>query len=322
LDVVRKLSPNFRTLAAEHGCAYSANLTTNGYTLSNDVAEELINQHGIDEIQITFDGDRPFHDRTRIRHGGGPTFDVVFQNLVQVAHRYGLAAGLVVRCNVTKDNNSSVPDLISRLAGAGLQKVLKTVYFAPIHDWGNDAGCTALPPEVFAKYEIEWFVALVEAGFHPVLLPKRVEVNCLAVKRDGFVVDPFGNLYNCPEPPLVTSPPRVSKDELAGLPVIDVQTEAAYYRIGSVDGDYAPDRRLILGRFNDLVGAGERPCATCPVLPVCGGACPKHWLQGHPPCPSFKLNLSDRLLVDLGQARYNSVADTREFPPTLDMCNA
>jgi uncharacterized protein len=35
------------------------------------------------------------------------------------------------------------------------------------------------------------------------------------------------------------------------------------------------------------------------MLPVCGGSCPKQWLEELNPCPPTKLNIEDRLLLAL-----------------------
>lgn len=37
-------------------------------------------------------------------------------------------------------------------------------------------------------------------------------------------------------------------------------------------------------------------CSNCALLPVCGGYCPKHWIDGNKDvCPSIKHNIKDLL---------------------------
>ena len=38
-------------------------------------------------------------------------------------------------------------------------------------------------------------------------------------------------------------------------------------------------------------------CWTCPMLPTCGGACPKEWSEGRIPCPPTKFNIKERMLL-------------------------
>jgi uncharacterized protein len=53
-----------------------------------------------------------------------------------------------------------------------------------------------------------------------------------------------------------------------------------------------------MATFNDRIASGaQAPCRACAMLPVCGGQCPKSWLEGHEPCPSAKLNIARRLVL-------------------------
>jgi uncharacterized protein len=324
LNGLRRLSVDFQAAAASHGCTYTSNITTNGYTLTPDLAEELVSQHKVNEIQITLDGDAASHDQTRVRHGGGGTFDTVFANVVAVAERMGLRAGLAIRCNVHKQNRDSVVTLIDTLAAAGLHDKLKNVYFVSLHDWGNRAGDEAMTKEQFAEMEIGWMARLLSHGFRVSLVPSRVSVTCLAVKNDGFVVDPRGRLYNCPEPPLIQTPTRLAASDTAAtatLPVDALPAEADYFAIGSLEHGVDDTRRSIIGQFFDIVERHETPCATCPVLGVCGGACPKHWLQGNPPCPSFKWNLSEKLRLQMALDRRSRALNCDASTPLVDLCS-
>jgi radical SAM protein with 4Fe4S-binding SPASM domain len=69
------------------------------------------------------------------------------------------------------------------------------------------------------------------------------------------------------------------------------------YQIGDLNGAVHPEGRRKLGGFLDDVHSGKYPCHTCPMLPVCGGSCPKLWLEGQVPCPSAKLNIEQRMLL-------------------------
>jgi uncharacterized protein len=39
------------------------------------------------------------------------------------------------------------------------------------------------------------------------------------------------------------------------------------------------------------------------MLPVCGGLCPKSWLEGTPACPSAKFNITERLMLQYALER-------------------
>ena len=168
---------------------------------------------------------------------------------------------------------------------AGIQERI-TYYVAPVHAWGNDADAAALSPEDFAALEIQWFCDMIRLGFRPGLLPGRKHIVCMAVQPDSILVDATGTLFNCTEVPYV--PAYGSPNQFA---------------IGDVTTGEHLERRNLLGDFNTRVQNAEYSCSRCPMLPVCGGACPKAWLEGDKPCPSTLHNIGSRLLLAAAASR-------------------
>jgi len=248
------------------------------------VARELVLEHGVVAIDITLDGPPEYHDARRGTKTGSPTFRRIFANLVALADS-DLTVTVKLRMNVDASNWRGVPELIRMLAAARLQKKIR-VYFAPIHSWGNNAHRTALPAEDYAELEVQWYAQLLLAGFDVGVVPDRKRVVCLAVQREGVLLDAAGTLFHCTEAPYV---PGYGEPNLMS--------------IGTVASGESPERRRDLGGFNDDVLAGKYDCATCAMLPVCGGACPKLWREGITPCPSTLHNMPRRLLLTLAADR-------------------
>jgi uncharacterized protein len=277
---IRSLTPQLRRIADERNVEYRASMITNGLAMSKKVGAELVKQLGIISITVSLDGTAVFHDQRRHTKSGKPTFDRIFANLAALAET---AADdpieIKVRCNVDRQNASDVIPLMKRLHSEGLHRSVQ-FYTAPIHAWGNDAHLRSLDPGDYAKLELSWFVELRRLGFSVPLVPKVQRVVCLAVQPQAALVDAHGTLFNCTEVSYV--PTYGSPNRLA---------------LGSVlDGEHG-NARDILGSFNDEVAAGKFGCSRCPLLPVCGGACPKEWVEGRAPCPSSKQNMADRLLL-------------------------
>ncbi|WP_406698941.1 radical SAM protein [Singulisphaera sp. Ch08] len=288
LSVIRSLTPRFRALARDSGISYGAKMVTNGLALSHDVASEVVAEHAVEHIEITLDGTSEFHDRRRHRKNGTPTFDKIFTNLLDLARRDDLELHVSVRCNVDRRNAEGVSPLIRTLAEAGLQDRI-SFYVASVYSWGNDAHRLAIPPEEFASLEVGWLAEMITLGFRPGLIPSRKSVLCLATMPEADLVDAYGSLFNCTE---------VSYVPTYGTPNV--------YSIGTVAGGEVPGKRSLLGDFNEQIGRGEYPCASCRMLPVCGGSCPKKWQEGLDPCPSTKRNIQDRLLLHYAVHRLNS----------------
>jgi uncharacterized protein len=186
---------------------------------------------------------------------------------------------LVVRCNVDRQNFRHVSELIDLLAEADLHKRI-SFYVSPVYSWGNDADTVALPPDEFGQWEIEWLARLHNLGFQIGLLPPRREIVCLAVHEDGELTDAFGNVFNCTE---------VSYVPTYGVP----------NRYVLIDGlRNGTQHQVPFRQFNQEVLEGTHSmCQRCPMLPVCGGSCPKLWGEGKVPCPSVKSNIRERLAL-------------------------
>lgn len=276
--VMRRFSPRLKQLASDQGCSYGARIVTNGLALTESVATELVNEHNVTMIDITLDGPAIYHDARRMQKNGRPTFARIFANVVSLA-KSGLDVQIKLRMNVDGTNSDGVVPLLRSLAAEGIQDRIQ-FYLAPIHAWGNDANAASHAPEEFARREIEWFCEMLSLGFTPGVIPKLKRVVCMAVEPDSTLVDATGTLFSCTEVPYVPAYGQPNK-----------------YAIGDLAGGEVEGRRNLLASFDDRVQNGEYPCSTCRMLPVCGGACPKAWLEGHPPCPSTLHNIEARLLL-------------------------
>lgn len=284
MPAIRALSPTLQALATEYGCSYSSRVVTNGLRLSPEIALELQESHHVQHIEVTLDGPPSQHDKRRPTKAGKPTFEAIANNLVALARESRIRFQLAIRCNVDQSNAADVPALIDLLADRGLHERF-ALYFSPVYAWGNDAGARALDAAEYAEREIEWFALMMRRGFSVGLLPSRRPITCLAVRRDGRVTDAYGGEFNCTE---------VSYVPAYGQPNV--------YQIGHVRDD--AEGKPLFNDWNERIGHDTTlPCHSCRMLPVCGGACPKAWAEGARPCPSSRLNISDRLLLSLAQSR-------------------
>ncbi len=281
LSVIRTLSPQLQALATEFGSTYHASVVTNGLLLTEEVARELEQRHGVVQVEVTLDGTEVDHDLRRAWKSGAASFRRIFTNLMAVARAADLRMAIVVRCNVDRTNADHVDGLIDLLAAEGLARRV-SFYTAAVHDWGNDAHLAAFTPEEFARREGDWLEHQIRAGFQPRLIPGRKPITCLALERDGELVDAYGNLFSC--------------TEVSYVPAYGVPNR---YALGRLESGTLPGRRNLLADFNRRVSQRAVPCSDCRMLPVCGGACPKAWLEGQVPCPSAKHNITQRLLLDV-----------------------
>jgi len=96
LSVIRLMTPNLRAVAREADCAYQSHIVTNGLALTDKVATELVNEHGIIKIEVTLDGIGGFHDGRRHQKNGAPTFARIYRNVLGLAQRPDLDVRLTL----------------------------------------------------------------------------------------------------------------------------------------------------------------------------------------------------------------------------------
>jgi uncharacterized protein len=112
-SAMEDLGPFFRDVATENSLPFYSNITTNGYLLTPDRAEKLISW-GVQRYQITLDGTPEDHDRNRPGRNGEPTFDVIFQNLLEMK-KLSAAYRVDLRINFDRQNKARLNGFIELL---------------------------------------------------------------------------------------------------------------------------------------------------------------------------------------------------------------
>lgn len=285
LPVIRKVSLLLRAAAEQSNVTYSAKIITNGLLLSEKTIECLIEECSVHYVEITLDGTEKVHDRSRFFKTGKPSFNIIFKNIVRAVDLYSKKVRFVVRCNVTRENGEDVFELIDKLHENDLTKKI-SFYPAPVHDWGNDADKMGISPHEYAELDTAVYAYLMELGFEVSLLPPRRRTVCLAVRGDSFVFDAYGKIHKCTETPYV---PRYDGEN--------------GYSVGEHRSPHSMmDLVKLRTKLSDALEHPElisKSCQRCAIFPICGGACPKQWLDGKVPCPPLKRNIQDKMALSL-----------------------
>jgi Arylsulfatase regulator (Fe-S oxidoreductase) len=294
LAAIRRLTPLLHDVADANGASITSHVVTNGLALTPSIARELVLDHHVTRVEVTLDGPPSIHDARRSTKSGHATFEQIWANLLAVADDGAINFELTLRCNVDATNADAVPDLIDLIAGSQLAQRSR-LYFSPVYAWGNDADQVALDPVDYGEREVAWMSRQLAAGLPVQLVPGRREIVCVAVQPDARVIDAFGSEFTCTEVPYVPAYGTPNRYETGNVHFIEREPASAAVN-------------LPFQAFNDEIAAGVVGCARCPLLPVCGGACPKTWHDGKVPCPSHKTNLPERLLLEVAQGRLIGAA--------------
>jgi uncharacterized protein len=252
--VILNLNHRFHKMCQNNQVQYIAAMITNGYLFTAEMAHHLVSS-GLRWIQVTLDGPPSIHDRRRILANGKGTFNTIIQNVKTISD---IVPDIIVRINVDKENIDSTHELIDLLDREGIKTKLKTIYVKPTGP--SSHSCIACDDnclhsaEDLAKYEsLEQSIRRRLPSLSDYLRPR--EVNCLATRRNGFVVDPNGNLYKC----------------LNSITNRNEQVGTIFKGGLKLEGEFL--KWLSWDPFEDL------QCRECKALPLCLGGCPLIYLR-------------------------------------------
>lgn len=264
---VAQFMQSCKELAA--GCgkdsATTGEIVTSGYLLSEHVHKRL-RESGIREFEITLDGRGPIHDARRPLKNGSPTFARIVDNLLLAKDSMDHGT-FKIRVNVDERNYDHIEALVEYLHEVGVIPWAQ-LYIASVRNWGSQrAGEFYSDARRFAQLEIRVYSQLFSFGMCPELLPLPKKRTCVALADRPAVIAPNGERYLCTEVPLS------ERGSGSGSEWTDIDIEEW-------------KRGIVAGRY---------PCASCALLPICGGSCPKAWLKAEVPCPPFKWNIGQRI---------------------------
>lgn len=239
---IERVAAALKPVCDEHGARFGFQIITNGTLLTPELVERLV-PLGLDQIQVTLDGDEDSHGRTRIDKKGRNTFMASWQNLLAVAP----LVPVCIQGNYTEENLHGFVPLLERARRDGLDpRRVPRIKFKPAlaalgtpEDAGIDS-CTwsASRPEVAVAlgdavrafgYRTHDQLGLGPCGIH---------------QLHHYSIGPDGLIYKCPG--------FVGKPEWA---------------TGNVETGLTPRHR----QLNTL--ANTRECGSCSFRPTCAGGC-------------------------------------------------
>lgn len=191
LATIEELTKGIKAALPEN-CSYHADMVTNGYNLTPDVAEKLV-QLGVEYVQITLDGSKEAHDRRRILHNHKPTFEHILGNIKNCAD----ILHITIRVNVDKTNINEATEIFDWLEKYELKRKIG-YYLAPVDDINgvcNSTICMERPQ--YAEEEINFYREGIRRGFfYQGVKPSNYGI-CGAISLNSFVIGPDGQVYKC-----------------------------------------------------------------------------------------------------------------------------
>jgi len=222
---------------------YNSSITTNGYLLTPQNVEMLIN-NGVNSAYITIDGDEMTHNKTRILPDGSGSYKQIIKNIQEILENTNM--NISIRCNLSKSNEDSVKDFLDHLNKHNILGSRDQIVFNELIDHhGNDNLNTFDTRKEYAQSLLKSYKLLMDAGYN-INRCGHLTMSCALDRQSAYVFTPNLEIESC------------TSDEKA-IGRLDDEGNLIYH-----NNYYLKMLRRSL----------DKPkCKHCKVMPMCMGGC-------------------------------------------------
>lgn len=265
IETIKSMSQRLITMCAENDVEYEADIVTNGYLLTDDIAKLLI-ENKVTQIQITLDGDEDTHNQRRPLKDGTNTYQRIWNNLMSL-RQFSKDITIALRVNIDKNNEGALDEIRRKIQE---QKLDDFIFVYPgkvisVESCHNREECHS--NREFAilkqKYLCDNKKMLLA------MFPKPHKICCSADNERSVIFDSEGNMYKC---------------------FMDIGNSEMC--IGNVKKDELYHEN-ILHQYLLYDVTKDNICMSCHLLPICLGGCPSERLQGKKECIDLKYTLTE-----------------------------
>lgn len=275
----------------------SYSIVTNGYLLTKSMFEDYI-KRGMEHIQVTLDGTRESHDKTRFHASGSGTFDTIWNNLLSLRSVDG-NFNFAIRANFLKSNQDSMKALASDFQREFGHDLRFTLYFKPVYDFSSDRNeIDSIQNDIFTLDEgqdVQMSLNLYSAGISGKLrseflysnpLPYPIPGWCDTVLQNFFVIGADGLIFKCDS---------AIGDEL--------------YSIGqlSTNGEITLSENSLPWTESIYDSSDTDKCRSCKLLPICQGGCQRRRVEGQKDCHQTE-DLVKKAMINIHRFHQNNKA--------------
>jgi uncharacterized protein len=280
LSAIEDLAPFFSETARENSLKYSSSMTTNGYLLTPDVAEKLLDW-GIRAFQITLDGPAEDHDRSRPTRDGGGSFATIFENL-KALRSLPQEFRVALRVNFDRRNYPHLGSLLDVVQTELEGDSRFQLHFRAVGKWGgpNDAKLDVCGTDEASGIQLDMKAEARKRGLKLSDDIRQVQglgaQVCYAARPYNFIIGATGKVMKC----------TIDLDKL-DRNVVGQLTEA-----GELNLD---EDKFAL--WTEPAFERDTKCQKCVVLPACQGVyCPQIRMDYHQsPCTPLRMQVKKEL---------------------------
>ncbi len=174
-----------------------SSMVSNGYLLNEEICL-FLSEKNLNYLQITIDGNKETHDKTRVLKNGQSSFEKILEN-VDMATKLMPNCKIGIRTNIGKSNQEDYIELYRALSNRWRGKNC-IIYHTYVLD--NSTNTTkerreSLELTTEEKNNFELLLARKKVTSKKNLYPRMDRGICTCMDNNAFVIDPQGFLYKC-----------------------------------------------------------------------------------------------------------------------------
>ncbi len=277
-EKIKLLTPKIINICEENNCEYEFKIITNGYLLNKKIIKEF-KKLNICYVQITLDGPKKIHNKTRKLKNGKGSFNKIVSNLNYIKEQEIKSPKINIRINLHKDNIKFLDELLEQIEFISESKNIYASFAKVSPNSKEDLG-KFFTDEEFAGKQIELYEKLEKKRFiklkRPFYLPNPTyTASCTAIKKNTMIIGPKGYLYKC------------YKNILKNNKEIGRLGKEGYEEYNFHN----------YGKWINYEPFKDKLCKECKFLPLCYGNCVynRKITDNEVGCKEIKYNLEEKL---------------------------
>ncbi len=279
-------------------CVVRSDMVTNGYYLTYELFQELLDLD-VRQIQVTFDGAKEDHNRTRCLQNGQGTYDVIIKNLKEIVAKVPKTEkfSFAIRINFMKDTYKKIYGLIDELSDIFNGDKRFYIYCRPIYNFETKRDTiSVLQDNIFSieeglKVQTDFtFYILQKFDGNGRMrsindyLPMPTPHWCSNDNRHSIIVGAEGSVYVCDS--------LVGDESVANGKLLDDGTI-----------EFKPESEIWTTSIFESPSFAKH-CKTCKCLPACMGSCRRERLQEKTDTPCL---FTEKSIVETMKNYYDEV---------------
>lgn len=285
---IQELSQFFLQICQRYGIKYYADMTTNGYTLTQANCNLLLNKCQVKRFIITIDGIKGVHDNRRPLRNGSGTFDIIWKNIGNLLE---FGATVTIRVTIDKSNINEIKPFIDFVANSEYARKVHIIFTKTFAVDSTPENIRELiyTDNEFSKIEMDLIEYAHNVGLLDFRTPRPTPLGgCL--RKGDMAIGTEGEIYKCNS---TMGNPEWITGNLGDT--IDKE-EPEWYKTWL---NWEPAKRT--------------KCRLCKLQPLCNGGCPHNTLFSSKmhgteiPCPDWIQNYKEKVIRFVEDALTNNV---------------